>query len=190
MKPTVYLFISLLSTSLLSASGNPNKTQKQIKQEGVQYIKMLGGTLKSQLQTHMKADKTGLSAIRFCSEKAEEITKEVNQKLPEHASVRRTALKTRNENNTPDPLDIKVMNAYEKQIADGTFNANDIKVIQDKDIFRVYKPLITQGVCLKCHGSNIDKEIQKIISTNYPKDEAIDFKGGSLRGVIVSEIKM
>lgn len=190
MKPTAYLIISLLSTSLLVASEKPNKNQRQIKQEGIQYIKMLGSTLKSQLQSHMKADKTGLSAITFCSEQADAITKEVNKKLPEYASVRRTALKIRNENNKPDALDTKVMKEYEISIAKGTFKANDIKVIKDEDIVRVYKPLITQGACLKCHGSNIDKEIQNIISLNYPNDKATDFKGGSLRGVIVSEIKM
>lgn len=189
MKPNAYLIISLLSTSLLSASGKPNKTQRQIKQEGIQYIKMLGGTLQSQLQTHMQADKTGLSAIGFCSARAQEITKEVNEKLPQHASVRRTALHIRNVKNKPDPLDIEVMKAYEKSIAEKTFQPNDIKMIKDEDTTRIYKPLVTQGVCLKCHGTNINKNIQKIINTHYPKDDAIGFKEGSIRGVIVAEIK-
>ena len=189
MKTTSLLFISLLSTSLIVASEKTNDAQMQIKEEGIQYIKILGGTLQSQLQTHMQADKTGLSAIGFCSARAEEITKEVNEKLPEHATVRRTALQIRNAKNKPDALDIEVMKAYEKSIADKTFQPNDIKMIKDRDTTRIYKPLVTQGVCLKCHGTNIDKNIQDIINTHYPKDEAIGFKEGSLRGVIVAEIK-
>jgi len=49
----------------------------------------------------IKADKTGLSAMRFGSVKAEEITKEANKELPDHASIRRTALIIRNENHIP-----------------------------------------------------------------------------------------
>ena len=189
MKPTALLLTSLLSASLLSASQNSDESQMSIKKEGLQYIKMLGGTLKSQLQMHMKADKTGLSAIGFCSAKAEEITKEVNQKLPKHASVRRTSLKIRNENNSPDPLDIKIMKEYETSIAAKTFLPTDIKVVKEGDTTRIYKPLITEGSCLKCHGNNIHNEIQKVIDANYPNDKAIGFNAGSLRGVIVAEIK-
>ena len=64
-----------------------------------------------------------------------------------------------------------------------------IKVYVDKSVTRVYKPLYTMGVCLKCHGENISKDIKKELVKNYPNDKAINFKLGSLRGVIVSEIK-
>jgi hypothetical protein len=166
-----------------------DNVQIEIKQEGIQYIKMLGGTLKSQLETHMKADKSGLSAMGFCSARAQEITKEVNEKLPEYASVRRTALKIRNPHNKPDAFDIEIMHAYEKSIKEQTFKPNDIKMIEAGDTTRIYKPLMTEAACLKCHGSNVQKEIQEIITSNYPKDQAIGFKEGSLRGVVVAEIK-
>ena len=193
MRSTTFLLTSLLSTSLVLASSkdlsNDTKVEITIKQEGIKYIKMLGGTLKKQLQIHMKSDKTGLSAIGFCSLKAEGITKEVNKELPDHASVRRTALKIRNDNNTPDSIDIKVMKEYEASIAAKTFLPTDIKIVKEGDTTRIYKPLITQGICLTCHGSNISKEIQNEITTNYPNDQAVAFEKGSLRGVIVSEIK-
>lgn len=193
MRSTTFLLTSLLSTSLVLASSkdlsNDTKVEISIKQEGIKYIKMLGGTLKNQLQIHMKSDKTGLSAIGFCSAKAEMITKEVNKELPEYASVRRTALKIRNDNNTPNALDIKVMKEYEASIAAKTFSPTDIKIVKEGDTTRIYKPLITQGVCLKCHGSNISKEVQNEITINYPNDQAVAFEKGSLRGVIVSEIK-
>ena len=189
MRPTALLFASLLTASALYASTDTNLSQMSIKQEGMQYIRMLGTTLKSQLQVHIKSDKTGLSAIGFCSAQAEEITKEVNKKLPTYASVRRTALKIRNDHNKPDKLDIKIMKAYETNIANNTFLLNDIKVIKKDDTTRIYKPLLTQGVCLKCHGSNINQEIQQVITTNYPNDKAVNFIEGSLRGVIVAEIK-
>jgi hypothetical protein len=193
MRLHTFLLSSLLATSLILASTSTatknSKTEMTAKQEGVKYIKMLGGALKSPLQTHMKADTTGLSAMGFCTVKAAKITKEVNNMLPEYASVRRTALKTRSSNNTPDELDIKVMQEYESSIAANTFVPTDIKVVKTDNTIRIYKPLVTQHVCLKCHGSNISKEINDIITTNYSQDRAVDFKLGSLRGVIVSEIK-
>jgi|GEM_PF-741579 len=197
MRTNILLLASLLTTSIALASevnttennNNTTSAEMSIKQEGMKYIKMLGGELKSELQTHMKADKTGLSAMGFCTAKANDITKEVNTKLPKYASVRRTALKIRNENNLPDELDIKVMKAYEASIAAKTFLPTDIKITEEENTIRVYKPLVATGICLKCHGIDISKEIQEQITTNYPKDKAVSFKKGSLRGVIVSEIK-
>jgi hypothetical protein len=191
MKTHTLFLTALLSASIALASevNIANPTDIGVKQEGMKYIKMLGGTLKSELQTHMKADKTGLAAMGFCTAQADNITKEINAKLPKYASVRRTAMKTRNQNNAADALDQKVMAEYEASIAAKTFLPADIKVVEEGDTTRVYKPLVTKGVCLKCHGTDISKEIQGEIKTHYPKDQAIGFKQGSLRGVIVAEIK-
>jgi len=191
MKLNTLLLTALLSTPMVLASkaNTAADTEMTAKQEGVKYIKMLGVALKSELQTHMKADKTGLAAMGFCTAKAGDITKEVNKKLPKHASVRRTALKIRNEKNVADALDIKVMEDYKASIAAKTFLPTDIKVVEEGGTTRIYKPLVTKSVCLKCHGSDISKEIQGEISRSYPKDKAVSFKRGSLRGVIVAEIK-
>jgi len=103
MKKTLIL-TSLLCVSMLNAQNNEETSELSKKQEGVKYIKMLGKTLKTHLKTEMKADKTGLKAITFCTTKADELTKEINSKLPKGVLVRRTALKTRAENNKPDWL--------------------------------------------------------------------------------------
>jgi len=62
-------------------------------------------------------------------------------------------------------------------------------VVKVGDTYRVYKPLPTGKVCLKCHGTNIDPKIAETIKKFYPKDQATGFKEGDLRGVIVAEIK-
>ena len=191
MKINTLLLATLLSTTVLLASDTKSNTvpEMTVKQEGIKYIKMLGGALKGELQTQVKADKSGLSAMGFCTAKADDITKEVNSKLPKYASVRRTALKTRNEKNIADAIDLKVMQAYEASIEAKTFLPADIKVVEEGDTIRVYKPLLTKGVCLKCHGTGISNEIQEMIQTHYPKDQAHGFELGSLRGMIVAEIK-
>jgi len=183
------LLLSTLLISSVMATDNNTTEPLTTKQEGIKYIKMLGGALKTELKAHMMADKTGLSAAGFCASKATELTAEVNAKLPSYAKVRRTALKLRNDsNNTADTLDTKVMHEYMVAIEAKTFTPKDIKVIEEGNVTRVYKPLVTKAVCLKCHGSNISKEIKDVITSAYPHDKAIDFKEGSLRGVIVAEI--
>ncbi len=186
-------FVKLLWMTTLAGSVMLNAASDDIatvKKEGVKYIKMLGGALKKELKAHLKNDPSGLEALAFCSGSAEEITKKVNASLPPYAKVRRTALKVRNDKaNTPDKTDIEVMKAYEEAMASGTFSPKDIKVVKAGDTTRVYKPLVTQKVCLKCHGSALSPKIAEAIKTAYPHDMATGFKEGDLRGVIVSEIK-
>ncbi|MCB4763191.1 MAG: DUF3365 domain-containing protein [Sulfurovum sp.] len=164
--------------------------QDNIKSEGINYIKMLGGALKNELKAHMKKDPSGLEALTFCTGGANKITNDVNAKLPTYAKVRRTALKVRNSKvNTPDKIDKEVMEAYKKSIVAKTFTPKDIKVIKVGDTTRVYKPLTIKKVCLKCHGANLSPKITKVLKSAYPDDNATGFKEGDLRGVVVAEIK-
>jgi len=184
MKSTAIIISGILLTASLHAE------TMDVKQEGVQYIKMLGGALKSELQRKIKADKSGVEAVRFCQTHAGKITKAVNAKLPAYARVRRTALKLRNaEENHADAIDVKVMQAYVAAIQAKTFSPKDIKVVKDGEVTRIYKPLLAKPVCLVCHGSKVSKAIQREIAKAYPNDKAINFKEDTLRGVIVAEIQ-
>ncbi len=187
MKAKIVL-TSLLSMTLLQAV-DTNATEMSPKQEGITYIKMLGTALKTELQAHMKKDPSGLDALAFCTGSAERMTDEINAKLPAYAKVRRTSLQTRNGKNAPDATDTEVMKAYETEIKAKTFFPTDIKVVEEGNTTRVYKALVTQAACLKCHGEHIALEIQNALKSSYPHDKATHFKAGSLRGVIVAEIQ-
>ncbi|SFV64266.1 Cytochrome c family protein [hydrothermal vent metagenome] len=189
MKLEHLLISTLLMSSTMAADIHTAKHPLNIKQEGIGYIKMLGGALKTELKTHMKQDPTGVEALSFCTGSAENITKEVNSKLPAYAKVRRTALKVRNATtNRADATDKKVMQAYQDAIKEKTFTPKDIKVIEEGNVTRIYKPLITKNVCLKCHGDNLNPKLSEALKSAYPNDKAIGFKEGELRGVIVAEI--
>ena len=189
MKLPTLLLSTLLTASLFAADQNTTAQPMSAKMEGAGYIQKLGATLKGELQKHMKADPSGVAAMGFCTAKAGEITLEVNKSLPEHATVRRTALKIRSLNNLPDKTDTQVMEAYVKSIEEKTFSPKDIKVVEESNVTRIYKPLVTNGVCLKCHGTSVSKELQGMIAESYPKDKAMGFQEGDLRGVIVAEIE-
>lgn len=186
MKKLTVAFTAILLIGNI-AGADDNLTP--IKQEGIKYIKILGGALKKEVKAKMQEDPTGSLAMGFCSGKASEITEQVNNQLPDYAKVRRTALKIRNPENAPDETDTKIMQAYEKAIAAKKFTPKDIKVVEVGDTYRVYKPLVAKAMCLKCHGENISEDIQSVIKKVYPKDQATGFNEGDLRGVIVAEIK-
>jgi len=174
----LHLILILLSITNLQAQ------QKQSpKEEGIQYIKLLGKTLKTKLNFYLKVDKSGVKALEFCSHEAFKITKKLNLKLPKYAKIRRTSIHLRNEKNRADCPDVGIMENYQES------KSREIIVIKQRKTTRVYKPLYMNGICLKCHGENISKELKNILAKKYPNDKAINFKAGSLRGVIVAEIK-
>ncbi len=176
------------SNTTVENNTDTNKTKANIP-EGIKYIKMLGKALKSELQAKMKEDPSGVKALEFCSNKAEEITKEVNSKLPEGASVRRTALKTRNPKNAPDIIDQGVMEVFEINAIEKKLSPTNIVKIDDGNYTRYYKPLLIQDACLKCHGEKVSDDLKAKINEKYPNDKALGFKNGDFRGVIVSTVK-
>ncbi len=185
------LFIAICAVTLLSAttlSADKKEYVMQIKKEGVKYIKMLGKALKKEVKAKMKEDPSGALAMGFCSQKAAEITNEVNKQLPSYAKVKRTSFKVRNKENKPDSIDKVIMQDYQKAIEENKFKPDDIKVVNIGNMYRVYKPLLAKKMCLKCHGENISDDIKAVIKNVYPNDKATGFKEGDLRGVIVAEI--
>ena len=183
------LIASLLCSASIHASQSHGTQTLSETQEGIKSIKMLGGTLKSQLKAQLQADPGGMGAIGFCTAKAQRITNEVNTKLSEHVKVRRTSLRTRNSINTPDDKDVEVMKEIEVSLKNNTATATMIRKVETKEATRYYKPLIAEAACLKCHGENISPEIQTVIQAAYPDENASHYTLGAFRGVIVSEIK-
>lgn len=182
-----YISLALVSVTVAVSA---QSTDADIAKEGVKYIKMLGKTLKGEMKKRMKDDPTGLQAAYMCSKSAQDITAKVNKKYPEGVRVYRTALKYRNEKNKPDATDIEVMKKFEEQMKNGSFKKKPIVVSVDSKN-RVYVPLMTEKVCLKCHGNpqKMDAKVKETIASKYPNDKATGFKEGSLRGVIVAEMQ-
>lgn len=178
----VLLISSLVAATALSAD------DAQIKQEGIKYIKMLGGELKSNLKAKMKADPSGQEALHFCTAEAQAITHQVNEKLPKHIKVRRTALKYRNDANKPDYIDREIMKGYLTKIEAKNFTPDQIAMAREGNTTRVYKPLVMADVCMKCHGTNVEETLKSKIAHAYPNDKAMGFEKGAFRGVIISEI--
>lgn len=184
MKLSLFTATLLLASTLYASEAHQSNT----KQEGLQAIKLLGSTLKSNLKEKLQLDSNGTEAITFCSTQAQALTQEVNRQLPAYIKVRRTSLRFRNPANKPDALDMQVMQNYKKAFEKKSVAATLITKVERKTFTRIYKPLVVEAVCLKCHGENISPDIAAYIKTAYPQDNATGMKLGDFRGVIVAEI--
>ncbi|QOG12380.1 Tll0287-like domain-containing protein [Arcobacter sp. FWKO B] len=177
------LIIISLALTLFATTLNYNE-------KALQGIQKLGSTLKGELQNMLKNDPSGLKALYYCEFNAQNITNTVNESLHQ-TYVKRTSLKIRNPLNTPTAQDIDVMNEFKKLIEIDSVNPDTLsKVIDTNEKYYLYKPLVIESACLKCHGdiAFIDKDILKVINEKYPQDKAVDYKLGDFRGVIVSVI--
>ncbi len=45
------------------------------------------------------------------------------------------------------------------------------------------EPIVTQPMCLACHGAELSPAVQAALDTHYPRDQATGFKVGDLRGI-------
>jgi hypothetical protein len=45
------------------------------------------------------------------------------------------------------------------------------------------EPIVTQPLCLACHGSDLAPQVAEALRTQYPEDQATGFAAGDLRGV-------
>jgi len=140
-------------------------------------------TLKAELMKAMR-DGGPLNAIKVCKERAPEIAAQKSKVTGWR--VARTSLKARNPANSPDPWERKVLESFEARRAKGervnSLEHGEIVTENGKRAFRYMKAIQTSGICLRCHGKNIDPALSSALREFYPQDKATGFKLGHIRG--------
>ncbi|MEN3041525.1 MAG: DUF3365 domain-containing protein [Bacteroidia bacterium] len=131
------------------------------------------------------ADREGWGgAVRYCHTAAETLTFYRGEKI----SFQRVALRNRNPKNAlVDSLDKAT---YEEFLRTGSKESVIIPV--GAGTYRYYRPIyIPMEQCLKCHGKKeqLDGQALAEIRKRYPKDKAVDFSLGDLRGMWKAEIR-
>lgn len=151
----------------------------------------LANQLKQKLTSSLEKDGP-VEAIGVCNTEALKIVSELSEKY--QGKVRRTSLKTRNPNNTPDEWEKSVLINFDKQIKSGedVTNIEIYKIVEDESgrWFRYMKPIPTADVCLMCHGEHIALEVKEKIETFYPNDLAIGYVKGELRGAFTIKLPL
>ena len=146
-------------------------------------VQKLGGTLKGELETAIKAGGP-VEALSICKKRAPEIAKSVSDESG--MQVSRVSLKNRNPNGAVNEWQSKVLNEFDSRKAAG----EDPNTLVYSDIvdneFRFMKAIPTGQVCLTCHGTDISPAVTAKLKELYPKDIATGYKEGDIRGAFVA----
>lgn len=160
--------------------------EQAIRQAGEESAMKLLKTLRSELMQAMQAGGPD-QAIEVCSKKAMALTKQIEGETG--YKLKRTTFKYRNLANKPDKHEEEALKYFEDALnKEGKLPAYYIQVLKENDVavYRYYKPLKVEGVCLTCHGDKnlMDKNLVAKIEKLYPQDKAYGYKDGDFRGVV------
>ncbi|MGB7843007.1 MAG: DUF3365 domain-containing protein, partial [Salinimicrobium sp.] len=146
------------------------KTGQTYEQKGIEIAMAAQKNLGQHLMQQLEANST-IEVLEFCNENAIPLTNEVAQKYG--ASIQRVSDKNRNPQNKATKKEEAFINQYRKDLAWG--HEPEPVLIDEGDSVRFYYPLVTNTLCLQCHGrkQDIDNKVQDKILQLYPKDEAI-----------------
>ncbi|TPV58500.1 DUF3365 domain-containing protein [Aestuariibacter sp. GS-14] len=140
----------------------------------------LGAELKQALQAAIKQG--GLTeGIRVCKELAPQLAAKYSVN---GWQVGRTSLKVRNPNNAPDGWETEALIAMENALANGGAPMQAAQAHTGADLaeWRYMQPIVTQAVCLNCHGAQLTPDVSQTLQVHYPEDQATGFEDGQLRG--------
>jgi hypothetical protein len=126
-----------------------------------------------------------VDAIKVCNLEAPQISARLS--TDSGARVARTALKVRNPANKPDAAARAVLEAFRSELAaDATKIPEHFETSADGTA-RYMRAIVTQPLCIVCHGAAVAPEVLAAVSRLYPADEATGFAVGDLRGAFVVE---
>lgn len=141
-------------------------------------------TTKAQLGKNLMGamkEKGTNEALQFCNLKAMPLTDSMS--TVHHARITRVSDKTRNPNNKANDTELKSIESFKKALANGEKITPILETKNDSVYF--YYPIVTNGMCLKCHGNpdTIEKDVLASLEKLYPYDTALGYSDNQVRGI-------
>lgn len=171
----------LLSVAFIFVAAN-SAADESLQNEAQVLVKAFVGTLKPLLSTTLQ-EKGPVEAIGVCADKGPAIAAELSARSG--WELRRVSLKPRNaELAVPDAWERQQLERLAERAAAG---AKGPTLNHGESVDGRYRYIQAQpvaGVCLVCHGSNIDSAVAAAIRDYYPKDVATGYQLGDIRGAI------
>lgn len=105
-------------------------------------------------------------------------------------AIRRVSMKNRNPKAVPDAWEKGVLAEFEQRLAAGEppINIEKGMVVAEggKQFYRYMKPLMTQKLCMECHGpeEGLSPNVKARLKELYPEDMATGFTEGKMRGAL------
>ncbi len=190
-----FFLILILGLGTISCVNTKEKSSKSNIETDQQYYVDLGQKISSSTQAVLGKNlinalaKGGPEhALEFCNSKAIPLTDSMATVLK--ATIKRVSDIPRNSNNKANSLEKSIIASQKESIKNGEQAKPDIREIKGKMV--AYYPIVTNGMCLQCHGKVNQMVQQKTfdkIKNLYPKDQAMGYDVNQLRGMWVVEMK-
>ncbi|MAB49123.1 MAG: cytochrome c family protein [Flavobacteriaceae bacterium] len=123
-----------------------------------------------------------LEALEFCNVRAYPLTD--SMAVVHNASIKRVSDKPRNQKNKANNEELEYIETFKNLLSEKK-EINPIVKESDNDV-HVYYPIITNTMCLQCHGkieTNIKPDILKSLTLLYPEDRAKGYSENQVRGM-------
>lgn len=173
-------FVSILSVVLVLATGISHAQGTPL-ERGAELLLPFKKELKSALLAGL--EQGHVEAISVCREQAPEIADSLMQ---DGIRLGRSSHRLRNPANKAPDWVRALMRVY----LNNDQNRGPSVVALAEDRWGYAEPIITQPLCLTCHGDAITPALAERIDELYPEDRAVGFKAGELRGVFWLEFPM
>lgn len=102
--------------------------------------------------------------------------------------IRQISLRNRNPKALPDDWETHTLVEFDKRLASGepALNIYKSEILTENGlkVFRYMQPIMTQKICLECHGkpAEIKPEVLAKLKEIYPTDAATGYAEGMMRG--------
>ena len=164
-------YSATLVVALCAACAQPATDHKA---EGAALLAPFKANLKTALMKGMEAGP--VEAITACSTEAPRISAQLSV---DGVVMGRSSHKLRNPGNAPPQWLEPILDSF----ADGSAGLEPVAVSIGDDRVGYVEPIMTQALCLTCHGQSLQPEIASRIAEAYPEDKATGFDDGDYRGV-------
>jgi hypothetical protein len=126
-----------------------------------------------------------VAAVAACQSIAPALTASIAQ--ARGVDLGRTSFRLRNVRNAPRPWAVAAVQAAAGKKA----AAESIRYLDLGDRVGILRPIPVGAPCLACHGdaAKFSPELKATLAAAYPKDEAVGFQEGDLRGFFWAEVK-
>ncbi len=171
---------------------NPNSSDSEIvsvRKAGEEALNRLGTQLIEEINSAVtrRGEEAALDVAHL-----KQVTKVNGQVegLPGVVGFRATSYRVRAAKNRPDVAELAVLQQFIADIKAGRtlpeVVVQRIDGASNNHEWRVYKPLMTQAVCLNCHGDLFNKpaSFREKLATRYPIDQAIEYNSNEWRGIL------
>lgn len=174
----------LLATSAASSGAEPTRAPDADNTADRALAKQLATELKAELTQALKVSPE--NAISVCKTRAPQIAAEISAESD--VTIGRTSLRVRNPDNAPSDWQREVLNDFQRRHDAGepaTAMEYSTEVAMDGYTeHRYMKAIVTEPLCVTCHGQQLSPALKQAIAAKYPSDAATGFSVGDLRGAV------